>query len=83
MKKIEKVLYYDAYIINDPGITNLEYGQLISEEDYHKAIEHYGEDSFQAGIGAEVIKTMLMSIDLKEDKAKLRIELAKTKNCII
>ena len=78
LKKIEKVLYYDAYIINDPGITNLEYGQLISEEDYHKAIEHYGEDSFQAGIGAEVIKTMLMSIDLKEDKAKLRIELAKT-----
>ncbi len=78
LKKIEKVLYYDAYIVNDPGITNFEYGQLISEEDYYKAIEHYGEDSFQAGIGAEVIKTMLKGIDLKEDKEKLRIELAKT-----
>ena len=49
-----------------------------SEEDYYKAIEHYGEDSFEAGIGAEVIKKMLKSIDLKEEKAKLRIELSKT-----
>ena len=78
LKKIEKVLYYDAYVISDPGVTNYEYGQLISEEDYYKAIEHYGEDSFEAGIGAEVIKKMLKSIDLKEEKAKLRIELSKT-----
>jgi DNA-directed RNA polymerase subunit beta' len=78
LKKIEKVLYYDAYVISDPGVTNYEYGQLISEEDYYKAIEHYGEDSFEAGIGAEVIKKMLKNIDLKEEKAKLRIELSKT-----
>ncbi len=78
LKKIEKVLYYDAYLINDPGITNFEYGQLISEEDYYKAIEHYGDDSFQAGIGAEVIKNMLQDIDLKEEKVKLREELINT-----
>ena len=78
LKKIEKVLYYDAYIVNDPGITSFEYGQLLSEEDYYKAIEHYGEDSFQAGIGAEVIKSMLKNINLKEDKIKLREDLLKT-----
>ena len=78
LKKIEKVLYYDAYIVNDPGITSFEYGQLLSEEDYYKAIEHYGEDSFQAGIGAEVIKSMLKNINLKEDKVKLREDLLKT-----
>ena len=63
LKKIEKVLYYDAYVISDPGVTNYEYGQLISEEDYYKAIEHYGEDSFEAGIGA----------DLKAENAKVHI----------
>ena len=78
LKKIEKVLYYDAYIVNDPGITSFEYGQLISEEDYYKAIEHYGEDSFQAGIGAEVVKSMLKDINLKEEKTKLREELLNT-----
>ena len=75
LKKIEKVLYYDSYIIYDPGITSFEYGQLISEEDYFKAIEHYGEDSFQAGIGAEVIKNMLKNINLKEERKNLRAEL--------
>jgi len=80
LKKIEKVLYYDAYLINDPGITKFEYGQLISEEDYYKAIEHYGQDSFKAGIGAEVIKNMLHDIDLKEEKLQLRKELSNIKS---
>ncbi|WPX96011.1 DNA-directed RNA polymerase subunit beta' [Candidatus Bandiella euplotis] len=78
LKKIEKVLYYDAYIVNDPGITNFEYGQLLSEEDYYKAVEHYGEDSFKAGIGAEIIRDMLKNIDLQEEKNNLRADLAKT-----
>jgi DNA-directed RNA polymerase subunit beta' len=78
LKKIEKVLYYDAYVVNDPGVTNFEYGQLLSEEDYVNAIEHYGEDSFKAGIGAEVIRDMLKNIDLDEEKATLRADLAKT-----
>ena len=78
LKKIEKVLYYDAYVVNDPGVTNFEYGQLLSEEDYTNAIEHYGEDSFKAGIGAEVIRDMLKNIDLAEEKITLRADLAKT-----
>ena len=82
LKKIEKVLYYDSYIIYDPGITSFEYGQLISEEDYFHAIEHYGEGSFQAGMGAEVIKTMLKNVNLKEDGKRLRAELLKTNSDI-
>ena len=77
-KTIEKVLYYDSYIVSEPGITNFEYGQLLSEEDYFKAIEHYGEGSFQAGIGGEVIKSMLKNIDLKENRKILKEELFKT-----
>ena len=80
LKKIEKVLYYDAYLINDPGITKFEYGQLISEEDYYKAIDHYGQDGFKAGIGAEVIKNMLQDIDLEEEKLQLRKELSNIKS---
>merc|ERR1712072_351728 len=71
LKKIEKVLYYDAYIVSDPGSTGFEYGQLLLEEDYHKAIDHYGEDTFTAGIGGEIIRDMLKNIDLKEEKTKL------------
>ena len=77
-KKIERVLYYDAYMVYDPGMTRFEYGQLLSEEDYFKAVEHYGENSFQAGMGGEVIKTMLKNIDLKEDKKNLKEALLKT-----
>ena len=80
LKKIEKVLYYDAYLIKNPGVTNFQYGQLLSEDDYYKAIEHYGEDSFEAGIGAEVIKSILKDINLKEEKDNLRSELLKTKS---
>jgi len=80
LKKIEKVLYYDAYIVYDSGLTSLEYGQLLSEEDYYKAIDSYGEDNFKAGIGAEVIKIMLQGIDLKEQKTLLREELTKSKS---
>jgi DNA-directed RNA polymerase subunit beta' len=78
LKKIEKVLYYDAYIVHDPGITTLEYGQLITEEDYIKAVENYGEGTFKAGMGAEVIKEMLQKIDLDEEKVSLREALLKT-----
>ena len=59
LKKIEKVLYFDAYIISDPGITGFKYGELLSQQEYMKAVDYYGEVSFRAGIGPEIIKEIL------------------------
>ena len=52
LKELEKVLYYENFIVIEPGLTKLEKNQIISEEDYIKAQEEYGEDQFTAGIGA-------------------------------
>jgi len=82
LKSIEKVLHYDAYIVNDPGITNLKYGELISEDKYYKTTLEFGEYSFKAGIGPEIIKDMLRSIDLRITKKNIRKELLKTKSDI-
>ncbi len=63
LKNLEKVLYFDNYIVIDPKETGLSNGQLLSDEKYHEALELYG-DTFEAGIGAEAIKLLLEGIDL-------------------
>merc|ERR1712070_438139 len=68
LKNIEKVLYYESYIVSDPGITNLKYGELINEEKYYKTTIEFGEFSFKAGLGPEIIREMLKSIDLRITK---------------
>ena len=75
LKNIEKVLYFESYIVKDPGITTYEYGQLLTEAEYNNSIDRYGEDAFHAGMGAEIIKKMLEGIDLLEEKKSLREEL--------
>lgn len=77
LRELERVLYFEAYIVIDPGITPLERGQLLSEEGYYEAIEEHG-DSFDARMGAEAVYELLHTLDLKEEVAKLRQELDST-----
>ena len=64
LREIERVLYFEAYLVTDPGMTELKRGQLLSEEEYIEALEEYGDD-FSAAMGAEAIHDILKSIDLK------------------
>ena len=79
LKDLEAVLYFEKYIVIEPGLTPLKQLELLTEEQYQKAQEEYGEDAFRAGIGAEAIKTLLSQIDLAEEAKKLRAELIETK----
>ena len=77
LRDIERVLYFEAYVVIDPGMTPLEKAMLLSEEAYLNAIEQYG-DEFDARMGAEAIRDLMKSIDLNEEAKKLRGELADT-----
>ncbi|MCR5225217.1 MAG: DNA-directed RNA polymerase subunit beta' [Alphaproteobacteria bacterium] len=76
--EMEKILYFESYVVIDPGMTSLKQYQLISEEEYYRAQDEFGEDAFSAGIGAEALRTMLANIDLKAEKDRLRLELKNT-----
>lgn len=78
LKDLEKVLYFESYIVTDPGMTTLKKGQLLTEEDFLTFQDEFGEESFQAGIGAEVLKTLLRGINLSSEKESLREELIET-----
>lgn len=75
LKDLEKVLYFESYIITDPGVTPFKVNQLISEEEYLTAQDEYGEDAFTVNIGAEALKELLMEIDLDQERVELREEL--------
>ncbi|TCO68750.1 DNA-directed RNA polymerase subunit beta' [Rhodovulum euryhalinum] len=75
LRDLERVLYFENYVVTEPGLTDLSYGQLLTEEDYLDAQDQYGTDAFQANIGAEAIREMLAAIDLEADAEKLREEL--------
>lgn len=78
MKDLEKILYFESYVIIDQGLSNLQKGELLSEEALQKAQDEYGEDNFVASIGAEVVQSMLSNINLNELKKNLQIELMQT-----
>ena len=78
LKELEKVLYFEAYMVIEPGMTPLKPLQLLSEEDYFNAQDEYGEENFRAGIGAEAIKEILMGIDLEEELANTEEDLRET-----
>ena len=73
-RNLEKVLYFASYIVTDPGKSNLEQNQILSEREYREAYEKYG-DKFTVGMGAEAIQKLLMEIDLEELSAELKKEL--------
>ncbi len=80
LKQLERVLYFESYIVTEPGLTPLEKFQLLSEDDLLEAQDEYGEDAFTAGIGAEAVKLMLMDLDLEQERDDLMEELATTKS---
>ncbi len=77
VREIERVLYFEAYVIIDPGMTPLETCTLLTEDAYLEAIEQYG-DEFKAEMGAEAVRELLNRIDLKAEAAQLRTELEET-----
>ena len=77
LREIERILYFEAFVVVDPGMTDLERGQLLTDETYLEAIEQYGDD-FDAKMGAEAIQSLLKAINLEEDAVKLREELLST-----
>ncbi|QRN41072.1 MAG: DNA-directed RNA polymerase subunit beta' [Neisseriaceae bacterium] len=78
LRDIEKVLYFEAYIVIDPLLTNLKQGQLLSEEDYYNLLEEHGDGEFVAKMGAEAIKEMLQRFDLDKEIKLLNEELDST-----
>ncbi|SDX50404.1 DNA-directed RNA polymerase subunit beta' [Albimonas donghaensis] len=76
LRDLERILYFENYVVIEPGLTDLKHGQLLSEEDYLDAQDQYGEDAFRAGIGAEAIREMLSEIDLDSTAEQLRIDLS-------
>ncbi|ADC72665.1 DNA-directed RNA polymerase, beta' subunit [Thioalkalivibrio sp. K90mix] len=77
LKDIEKVLYFESFIVIDPGFTTLEKGQLLTDEEYLEAMEEHGDD-FTAMMGAEAVLSLLKEMDLQGEAAKLRQELSET-----
>jgi len=78
LKDLERILYFEYYVVLEPGLTPLQDRQLLSEDDYLKAQEEYGADSFTAAIGAEAIREMLKAMDLEKLAADLRVEIAES-----
>jgi DNA-directed RNA polymerase subunit beta' len=80
LKDIERVLYFEAFLVTDPGLTPLVYKQLLTEEMYFDAIDEYGEDEFEAKMGAEAIQDILAEMQLEKEAANLREDSINTKS---
>ena len=77
LRDIERVLYFESYVVTDPGLTTLEQGQLLSDEQYYEAMEEFG-DEFSAKMGAEAIQDLMVQLDLEHEIASLREEIPAT-----
>ncbi|MCB2120845.1 MAG: DNA-directed RNA polymerase subunit beta', partial [Rhodobacteraceae bacterium] len=75
LRDLERILYFENYVVIEPGLTDLSYGQLMTEEEFLDAQDQYGADAFTANIGAEAIREMLAAIDLEATAEQLREEL--------
>ena len=79
LREIERVLYFEAFVVVEPGMTELERGQLMTDDMYLDALEQYG-DEFDARMGAEAIREMLMTIDLQREILKVREDMGATRS---
>ena len=79
-KKLEQVVSYDAYIVIEPGLTNLKQYDVISEDEYQAAVEEFGADAFRVGIGAEGVRSIIANLDMGDERTRLRAELSETKS---
>ncbi|MDP0561339.1 MAG: DNA-directed RNA polymerase subunit beta' [Candidatus Endonucleobacter sp. (ex Gigantidas childressi)] len=77
LRDIERVLYFESYVVIDPGMTTLDKGQLLSDEQYYEALEEFGDD-FDARMGAEAVQSLLGDIDLEDEVNTLREEIPQT-----
>ena len=77
LREIERILYFEAFVVVDPGMTPLERGQLLTDETYLEAMEEYG-DEFDARMGAEAVRDLLISLDLDAEVAQVREDIAGT-----
>ena len=80
LKDIERVLYFEAFLVTDPGSTPLIYKQLLTEEMYYDALDEYGDDEFEAKMGAEAIQDILKEMQLEKEAANLREDSLNTKS---
>ena len=78
LKDLERVLYFENYVVIEPGLTPLKLHQLMSEEQYLNAQDEFGEDAFSASIGAEALRKMLADLDLEQERERMRTELVET-----
>ncbi|PZQ47112.1 MAG: DNA-directed RNA polymerase subunit beta' [Rhodovulum sulfidophilum] len=76
LRDLERILYFEQYVVIEPGLTDLKHGQLLGEEEFLDAQDRFGDDAFRAGIGAEAIREMLAAIDLDAEAEQLRADLA-------
>ena len=77
LREIERVLYFESYIVTDPGLTELEKGQILTEEEWVEKYEEFG-DEFQAGMGAEAVQILLEELDINEEIRIIREEIPQT-----
>jgi len=77
LRSIERVLYFESYVVTDPGMTTLERGQLLTDEQYYEAMEEFG-DEFEAKMGAEAIQSLIEDIHLESEVQRLREEIPQT-----
>lgn len=78
LKDLERILYFENYVVVEPGLSPLKQFDLLTEEQLFTAQEEYGDDSFVAKIGAEAIRDLLMALDLEKERDNIRQELAET-----
>ena len=82
LKNLERILYFENYVVIEPGLTPLKTRQLLSDQEFIEAQDEYGADAFRAGIGAEAIREMLESIDLEAEQEAIRTEIAETTSVV-
>ena len=82
LKSLEKILYFEEYIVVEPGLTDLKQYELITEERYQELIEKYGEGKFEVGIGAEIIKKLLSELKIDKEIKAVHVNIESTKSDI-
>ncbi|MFP6716375.1 MAG: DNA-directed RNA polymerase subunit beta' [Alphaproteobacteria bacterium] len=78
LKEIERILYFENYVVIEPGLTPLERYETLTEDGYNRAMDEHGADSFTAGIGAEAIRGILSELDLEEERVTIRTGISET-----
>ncbi|MDA1132391.1 MAG: DNA-directed RNA polymerase subunit beta', partial [Proteobacteria bacterium] len=82
LKDLERILYFENFVVIEPGLTPLKTRQVMSEEEHYAAQDEYGADAFRAGIGAEAIREMLEALDLEAEQEAIRTEIAETTSIV-